>query len=110
MDESAWVTVEGNDRDAAIVGGGALDLTNSSELWEKLSHASQTADSVVVDLTPAVFIDTAVLEYLAKASKTMLRRNKRLKVVATKDKQPLYVLQIVGFDSLMDIVVDEGEA
>jgi|GEM_PF-847365 len=107
MVESAWIDINGDDKEAVIVGGGALDLTNSTDLWKGLSRASESAESVVVDLRQAVFIDTAVLEHLAKAGRTMIGRNKRLKVLTALDQQPLYVLKTVGFSSLMDIVAEK---
>ncbi|MCL5102846.1 MAG: STAS domain-containing protein [Armatimonadetes bacterium] len=94
---------------ATITAGGALDLTNSAEFSEGLKNASETADSVVVDLRPAFFVDTAVIQDLARAAKVLLGRDRRLKVIVTEEGYPLRVLRIVGFTVLMDIEIEPAD-
>jgi anti-anti-sigma factor len=108
MAETARVTVEVEEdgTNITITGSGELDLTNAQELRDPLSIAAATAENVTIDLRAAAFIDTAILECLARAAKTMLGRNKRLKVIAAENSHPLYVLETVGFAALMDIVVE----
>jgi anti-anti-sigma factor len=106
MDDVAEIDVIENGSETTVRGTGALDLSNAQELKKGLDSATSSADSVVVDLRSAVFIDTAILECLARAGKRMMERNKRLKVVTLEHSHPLRVLRTVGFSALMDIVAD----
>ncbi len=103
MDETAEISIVREDGKVTVVGGGFLDFLNAREFKEGLADAAATADEVVVDLRNAVFIDTAILEYIAAAGKKLLDRQKRLKVVATRQSQPLRVVEMVGLGALMDI-------
>ena len=106
MTESADISITNNGNAVTITLGGTLDLTNSQEFHEQIKQASINADSVTVDMRMADFIDTAVVQDLAKAGVTMLKRDKRLKVIASKTRYPLRVLRISGFEEIMDIAVE----
>lgn len=105
MIDSAKITVAKENSTVKITCRGALDLTNASHLQESLAQAVETADVVTVDMSQAIFIDTAVLSYLAYGAKVLLGRGKRLNVVVKAKSQPLRVLETVGFTSLMNIDV-----
>lgn len=109
MIETAEISVIREGEKVTVTGAGALDLTNAQRFREGIVTASLTADDVVADLRGAIFIDTAILEYLAKAAKAMLSRGKRLKVVVSEKSHPLRVLRTVGFGELMDIEVSSEE-
>jgi anti-anti-sigma regulatory factor len=89
-----------------IVGKGLLDLSNSGEFAHELKSALDTAEQVVVDLRYAVFIDTAVVQYLASAIVKLRQRDKRLQVRVMENSHPERVIQVLGFDQLMDIEVE----
>ncbi len=103
MAETTNTLVESDGANVTIVGIGSLDLTNAQRFREELARASETANSVTVDLTRSNFIDTAILEYLARAARMMLKRDRRLKVVVADATHPQHVLRIVGFAAVMDI-------
>lgn len=100
------ISVIEDDHQTTVVGEGILDFTNSLEFKDGLNKASETAESVVADLKLALFIDSAIVQYLANAAVTMIRLGKRLKVVVTDGGYPQQVLRIVGFDQLMDVVAE----
>lgn len=104
---SGTIVVLYSDLGVIIVGRGELDLSNAEELKLALQDASKTAENLTVDIRIAEFIDTAILEYLARAATDMLRRGKRLQVLVSAGSHPLYVLKTVGFLELMDIVEDD---
>lgn len=106
MSETAKITVTANESGVTIVAAGALDLTNTQTLSEELQRAALSVDNVVVDMRPAIFIDTAVLTYLAKAAKTLISRGKSLQVIVKQKSHPHRVLETVGFSDVMNIVVD----
>lgn len=106
MSDTAHITIAADESGVTITTAGALDLTNTQKLSEELQRAALSVDNVVVDMRPAVFIDTAVLTYLAKAAKTLLARDKRLKVVVKRGSHPHRVLETVGFGDVMDIMVE----
>ncbi|MEN6372318.1 MAG: STAS domain-containing protein [Armatimonadota bacterium] len=101
------IIVEGNSSEVTVTGYGELDLSNAGELGRALRDASETTESLAVDIRPATFIDTAVLEYIARAAATMLNRGRRLRVLTQKNSHPLYVLKTAGFQELVDIVIDD---
>lgn len=94
----------GDGVDVTIVASGIVDRTNSGELGRELERAAGAANTVVVDFREADFIDTAVLQYLLRTAKALLRRGKRLRVMVSEGSHPLHVLQVVGFAELMDVV------
>jgi anti-anti-sigma factor len=105
MSSVAEIRIDRDEENVTISGSGALDLSNADEFRRGLSSASSVAQHVTVDLRSATFIDTAILEYLARAAKAMLDRGKRLKVMVAENGHPQYVLETVGFPEIMDIEV-----
>jgi len=101
------IVVESNSLGVIIKGRGELDLSNADELRLALHDASKSAENLAVDIRTVGFIDTAILEYLARAATDMLKRGKRLKVLVSAGSHPLHVLKTVGFPDLMDIVEDD---
>lgn len=99
------IDVDNDGSDVMVRGSGELDLSIVKELQFGLSHAVTFADSVVVDLRSAAYIDTAILGCLAMAGKAMRERNKKLKIIVAPDSHPLYVIKMVGFSGLMDVEV-----
>ncbi|MBI2844827.1 MAG: STAS domain-containing protein [Armatimonadetes bacterium] len=88
-----------------VAADGSLDFTNTREFWETLKTAATTADDVVLDLRSVFFIDTAVLEYIARAGRAMQQRDKRLKVVVLDQSHPQRVLHLSHFQELVDIEI-----
>lgn len=104
MTEEAYIrTVEDNGATVFICGG-ILDLTNTSELDKGLKVAALDAEAITVDLTGAIFIDTAVIQYLATAAVKMKNRGKPLRVLVAEGSYPQKVIRTVGFDQIMDVV------
>ena len=106
MTDIAHIEIIENAEQVTVIAGGSLDLTNSVEFHDGLKKASETADKVTVDMRTAEFIDTAIVQDIARAGVTMLKRNLRLKVIARETAYPLRVLRISGFETIMDIEVE----
>ncbi len=88
-----------------ISGSGEMLWSNSDEFKEHLERASESAESLVVDLREACFIDTAVVQYILYAAAIMQQRSKRLKVLMMADSHPLHVAEITGLDLLAEVEV-----
>ncbi len=73
---------------SVITGSGILDLTNTSKLREFLEEAVASGGEVAVDFGHAVFIDSAVLQYLGSASRAMTNTGRRLKVIVSESLSP----------------------
>jgi anti-anti-sigma factor len=84
---------------------GSLDFTNCGALQDALDDACSCAQRLAVDMIAADFIDTAVLEYLARAASAMRQRGKNLEVVCLEGSHPLRVLRVSTVDSLLDLVI-----
>lgn len=107
MERTAEISIVKDGDSVTVICGGTLDLTNCVEFSDGLKQASQTAEAVVVDIQQVDFIDTQVVQDLARAAITLLKRDKRLKVITSKKKYPLRVIQISQFEGIMDVVVQE---
>lgn len=107
MDNAARISVLQDGDTVTVVGGGTLDLTNCTSFSSGLKHAAQTAENVVVDLRGADFIDTQIVQDLARAAVNLLEKGKRLQVMASETKYPLRVIRISGFEKIMDLVIDK---
>jgi anti-anti-sigma factor len=103
MVDTAQISITGDDTQVTIDAGGTLDLTNTAELQDGLRQAAMSAEKVTVDMRDADFIDTQVVQDLARAAVTMLKRGKRLKVIASETGYPLRVIRISGFENIMDV-------
>ncbi len=110
MEDTAMICVKGDGNEVTVVGKGSLDFTNSKKFHDGLRTASQTADKVNVDLGGAEFIDTQIVQDLATAAVTLMKRDKRLNVLVREEAYPLRVLRISGFEQIMDIEVEQGQA
>lgn len=102
----ADISIRQEDEVVTVAGVGSLDLTNVQEFREALEKSLNSADELSVDLRQVVFIDTAILEYLAKAAKKMIARDKRLQILAAEGSQPLRVIRTVGFCHIMDVAAE----
>lgn len=103
---NACINIDNNSGEINVVCSGALDLTNAGELREGLEQVAPSATEVAVDFRGVSFIDSAILEYLARAGRTMMNREKRLKVLVAANSHPSRVLKMSGFDCLMDIDIE----
>lgn len=108
MTESASIELSITDDVATVITRGELDLHDGDELANALRVARESADTVVVDLQEATFIDSAILAKLLEATNALLKGGRRLRVLATEGSHPLYVLRTVGFEAIMDIVVGDA--
>ena len=109
MTEAVEISIINDEEDVTVIGGGTLDLTNSKEFHVGIKDAAVNARTVTVDLRSAVFIDTAIVQDLATAGVTMLKRGKRLRVMTREGAYPLRVLRISGFEGIMDIEVESDK-
>ncbi len=94
--EEAYISVNEDGAAVTITGGGSLTLFNANEFGERLKQASLTAESVTVDLRPAVFIDSKIVQDLGQAAVMLIKRGKRLRVLMDGTAYPLHVAQDIG--------------
>lgn len=90
-----------------ITGAGTLTFINGTEFGEKLQELTPAAESVTVDLRQADFIDTQILQDLGRAGVNLLSREKRLRVLVTDGSYTLRVLKLSGYETIMDLVVEQ---
>lgn len=109
MVEPEKVKVAYTDDKATVIGLGELDLYYISQFDKALTDAVSSNKSVVVDLTGATFIDSAILQSIIKHGKTIFNRGDRLKILVTSGSHPEFVLETVGFSIIVDIVSVEPE-
>ena len=107
MTEQAKVAISRDGDAITVVGSGSLDLYSADEFGAALKEATGSAKSVVVDFTPAYYIDTAILNCLVVAARQLLPAKGRLKVLVAEGGHPQYVLKTVRFDTIMDLVVGD---
>ena len=106
MTNTAQISITQDGDVTKITCGGTLDLTNYQQLHDGLKTASKEAEAVTVDLRETMFIDTAVVQDLARAAITLINRGKRLSVFVIETAHPYRVLKISGFQQIMDIEVE----
>ncbi len=105
MADKARVTATEESGGVTVTGAGSLTFYNATEFGEELKRASMSADSVTVDLRPAVFIDTQIVQDLGRAAVTLMKRAKRLKVIVVGTGYPMRVLDVSGYEEIMDIEI-----
>ena len=107
MKETIEGTITVEDNGATIVGIGELDLGIGDEFDAALAEAAASGEQVTVDFRGVDFIDSAILQSLATHGRTIDKRGDQLRIIVASGSYPQYVLRVVGFDCLMDIVVEE---
>jgi anti-anti-sigma factor len=93
-----------------VQAGGELDLSNAGDLRTLLESAvSQGQGDVVLDITEAAYIDSAILQELVRAFNLLSGENRRFVVLAKEGAQPWQVLHTVQFNTIMKIVGNWSE-
>lgn len=108
MIDEAQVSVTHNGDGVVIEAGGSLTFMNCEEFAEKLLSSAASADHLTVDLTPAEFIDTQIVQDLGRAAVAMIKRGRRLNVVALAGSYPMRVVDISGYQQIMDVETRVG--
>jgi len=103
MDDEGRVTASRADGVATVIGEGDLTLFNAEQFIGALDEAIASGDAVTVDIRNATYIDSAIIAALIGPAKTLIDRGARLNVLVTEGAHPQYVLNLVGFKTLMDI-------
>ncbi len=80
---------------------GELDLTNASELGEKLESAVAISNSLVLDLTRLAFIDSAALHVLFRTARELGRE--RFGLVIEPASVIARTLEIVGLSEMATV-------
>ena len=101
--DEATIGVSNDNGCVTITAGGSLTFLNATEFGEQIAEAASTADSVTVDLRPADFIDTQILQDLGRAGVKLLGRDKRLRLLLDADAYPLRVIMMSGYEAIMDV-------
>ncbi len=83
---------------------GEIDLFTTPEFKEEVARAlSSGAETFVIDLTRATFMDSSSLGVLIGAHRRMTRRGGRL-LVACDQPAILKILRVTGLDGVFDVV------
>lgn len=90
---------------------GEHDLSTVESLHTELEAIFAQGTTLVIDLSDATFVDSAVLNELVKAQRRVdVNENERLAVVAPRDGFPARVLELVSLGGLLSIFETRGEA
>ena len=84
---------------------GELSLYVAPELRSLLADAVASGDEIAVDLTRALFIDSAILMALVAVGRDLPSVGRKLKVVVSDNSHPQYVLKVSGMNELFDVIV-----
>ncbi len=98
------VTVQ--DTEVVVTGSGELDLRVATQFDAAVESAIAAGLPVTIDLCRAVFIDSAILQSVARCGRAMFDRNQRLRLMITRGTHTEYVLETVGFGAFIDIDKD----
>lgn len=104
LTDTAIVNTIQDGRRVIIEASGALDISNCEEFANELKQASETAEDLIVDFRDTIFIDSAIVQYLASAAVKFINLGKRLEVIVADGSYPQRVIKTVRFDQLMDVV------
>ncbi|MGH3266370.1 MAG: STAS domain-containing protein [Trebonia sp.] len=97
-------------RIAVIGAAGEIDLINAGNLSDAMLSALNTgARALIVDMTAAVFLDSAGVNALVHASKRAAATGASLRLAVTA-LAPLRVLDLVGVDRLIEVHPTVAEA
>ena len=83
---------------------GEHDLTTSAALERKAADGLGACDQLVVDLTEATFIDSSVINALARLARQARSRGVTFQVVAPLESHPRRVLDLMGLEGHLGCV------
>ena len=83
---------------------GEHDLTTSAALERKADDGLGACDQLVVDLTEATFIDSSVINALARLARQARSRGVTFQVVAPLESHPRRVLDLMGLEGHLGCV------
>lgn len=93
-----------------VVGHGDMDLEIAPQLAGEIETAVASGKNVVVDLRPAHYIDSAIIQNIIDGARAMSRAGRQLKVLVSRKGHPSYVLRMTGVDAMIDMVEDESSS
>ena len=88
---------------------GSLDTRTSGTASEKLAKIAQTSSKLLLNLQDLEFISSAGLRIMLRLAKQLRESNGTLKVCGPKGIV-LEIMDISGFDGLVDVYDSEQEA
>jgi anti-anti-sigma factor len=95
-----------SDRIAVVAGAREIDLTNAESFRDALLSAlNDGALGLIVDLTATVFIDSAGITALVRASRRAAASETAVRLAVTAPAV-LRVLDLVGVDQLIEVYPD----
>jgi anti-anti-sigma factor len=110
MTELSQVEFTGEDVIVARVTG-EIDLSNASEVGERLSGAvPNTALGLVIDLTATAYLDSSGVHLLFDLGERLQRRQQQLRVVVPEGGPIRRVLRIVELDETVPVLASVEEA
>lgn len=91
---------------------GDLDLSTVPTFQSIVARAIETREerTLVVDLVPTDYIDSAGLEQLLIVNRKLVAQGGRLRVNVEPGSQPQTVLTITGFSAVMDVETSVGSS
>ena len=110
MTELSQVEFSGDDVIVARITG-EIDLSNASEVGEKLSGAvPNTALGMVIDLTATSYLDSSGVHLLFELGERLQRRQQQLRVVVPEGGPIRRVLRIVELDETVPVMASVDDA
>jgi len=103
MTDEGRIIASSSDGVATIAGEGDLTLFTAEVFIRALEEAIASGGGVTVDFRNASYIDSAIIAALIGPARILLDQGSRLNVIVTEGAHPQYVLNLVGFKSLMNI-------
>lgn len=106
MKENADIKVSQSGSTSLITAAGELDLRNSKEFKQALEYGAQHSELVTVDLRRAEYVDSAILQAIIEVYSALRKKDGNMRLLVQADSHPAHVLKTVGFDDLIEVVVD----
>lgn len=88
---------------AVVDVAGELDLTNASELEQRLDEIADRSSGLVLDLNGVLFLDSAALHVLFRSARRLEQQKKRFGIVLEPSALVARTLQIVGLDEVTSV-------
>lgn len=91
---------------------GEHDLSSTDELRAALGDAAASGDAIVVDLSQAAFIDSAVLSVLIASHREVTSDGRGWAVVVGRGSGAAVrrIIELTGLDALIAVYEDAGDA
>jgi anti-anti-sigma regulatory factor len=91
-----------------IVGVPVMDVAVADAFKQAVKAALESSQDITVDLRPATFVESSILQTMAVSNRRLRKAGSRLRVLVSKGSYAQRILTLLGLGDLMNVEVSSS--